>query len=654
MRPISESLKKKIAETGNHGFFPVVKIAFKGETVELTREDFSLSKPGTLTDGLSAFSIGNVLGRSVTVNLTNYDGRWSNRSFTGAKIILSAGYEDEEIPLGTYSVLEAVTPGTILNITGLDNCYLLDKAYIAGRLSFPTTAKNLLSHCCSEVFVDLKSTSFFNDSQIIENEPEGLTYREIIGYIAQMAAGNARFDEKNQLEIISFSQNGPVTLDALFSLNLASENITITGLQLLEDEVIGESGYILALENPLITDEQSKEYLETIGQKLIGLTFRPFEAQSVSDPLAECMDTAVVIDGKGNQYQSFIGASDFSFYGKTTLSCKADSPLTVNRAKKNTEQRLNREIAQRKADVANLQKQIDSGGGGGLSGDYALKRDTILDSTLSIGGKAVGSRSLAGGDASVANGMNSISYGSGTHANGANSQAFGWGTLSADYQMAIGAFNQEEPSPTLSLSGWDGTFFAVGAGIGDTEALRKTVVAIDSTGNIYTRGRLITVGSDNAELFEWQDGNPEDEKRTGLFVTLDGDKIRLAESGDEILGIVSAIAGTVQNERIEWNGKYLKNPFGEPVLEYQTINGKTYLLPKLNPEYDPSLPYQKRSDRKEWAVIGLSGRLPLLDDGSCQVNGYAQPLDHGMATSGTTGYRVLKRISENVIEVLMK
>lgn len=196
-----------------------------------------------------------------------------------------------------------------------------------------------------------------------------------------------------------------------------------------------------------------------------------------------------------------------------------------------------------------------------------------------------------------------------------------------------------------------------------------------SSGQMYADGAYNSTGADYAELFEWEDGNMDDEDRVGYFVTLEGNKIRKATSSDSyLLGIVSAnpsIIGDVSGLR--WNQKYMTDNWGRIQYHYVTIPAviesvevdgesieKTILpehlewQPILNPEWNPNEPYVERIVRPEWDAIGLMGKLLCRDDGTCEVNGYCSPNDEGIATSDTTGYRVMRRVSENIIEVFIK
>ncbi|MCL2338134.1 MAG: hypothetical protein FWC60_12040, partial [Firmicutes bacterium] len=75
--------------------------------------------------------------------------------------------------------------------------------------------------------------------------------------------------------------------------------------------------------------------------------------------------------------------------------------------------------------------------------------------------------------------------------------------------------------------------------------------------------------------------------------------------------------------------------------------------PKLNPAFDPNRSYQPRSERKEWAAVGMVGRLIVRDDGSCRPNGFCRPNVIGIATASEQGYRVLKRQDTNKALVLL-
>ena len=131
-------------------------------------------------------------------------------------------------------------------------------------------------------------------------------------------------------------------------------------------------------------------------------------------------------------------------------------------------------------------------------------------------------------------------------------------------------------------------------------------------------------------------------------MSLDGDKI-LPANGDDIFGVISAAPSVVGNsESLGWRGKYKRDVFGAVIRDE---NGDAV----LSEDYDKEQTYIPRSERSEWAAVGLMGRLVVVDDGSCEPNKYCTA-DNGTAklSENETRVRMLKRIDETHIEVLVR
>lgn len=81
----------------------------------------------------------------------------------------------------------------------------------------------------------------------------------------------------------------------------------------------------------------------------------------------------------------------------------------------------------------------------------------------------------------------------------------------------------------------------------------------------------------------------------------------------------------------------------------------TEIRPKLSDTYDPNQEYIPRSQRKEWACIGMLGKLVVRDDETAVVGGYVNPSMDGIATKSETKtkYRVIKRLAHDHIMVLV-
>ena len=281
---------------------------------------------------------------------------------------------------------------------------------------------------------------------------------------------------------------------------------------------------------------------------------------------------------------------------------------------------------------------------------------------------ASGRQGHAEGNQTLASGYCSHAEGQKTEATNYYSHAEGVGTISAGRnQLALGKYNIRDTSNLII------------AGKGSNANNRSNAFTLSSTGAGWFAGAVTSTGADYAELFEWLDGNPNGEDRIGMVVTLEGDKIRLANADDDILGVISGTAGVLgDNAMYEWKDKYLTDDYGriiyddpaEEFVEYTdyvdpsdpstwvTVKESTgfHVYPKMNPNFDPSQEYISREDRKEWDAVGLIGKLHVRDDGSCKVGGYARVDANGIVTASLnkTNMQVMKRITDNIILVMMR
>ena len=288
--------------------------------------------------------------------------------------------------------------------------------------------------------------------------------------------------------------------------------------------------------------------------------------------------------------------------------------------------------------------------------------------------KASGESSHAEGEGTNACGYTSHAEGISTTASGTFSHASGMYTSASNFaSFACGKFN----APMLNNEN-TGTAFVIGNGIGGTSG--SNAFSVQYNGIVKAKSTITaSTTADYAEFFEWKDGNQYNEDRVGHFVTIDGNKIEIATDPDQyILGIVSGEPFVLGNGDCDtWNGMYLKDEFNRTIyepapkmeLDKDTNEYKQVLdedgnivyegtRPKINPDYDPSKPYISRFDRKEWAPVGMLGVLSVIQDGTCEVNGYACCNKDGIATkcnrTDPGAYRVIAKISDKVVRVIFR
>lgn len=279
---------------------------------------------------------------------------------------------------------------------------------------------------------------------------------------------------------------------------------------------------------------------------------------------------------------------------------------------------------------------------------YKTKANTYSHSE----GQYTGAYALAShaeGSYSEAFGTASHAEGSGTIARSINSHAQGEGTQAYTFaEHVMGRFNKVETINDTYVA--TGNALVIGNGTGAT--VKSNAFRVTYSGAVYGLSAFNATGADYAEWFEWLDGNTESEDRVARFVSLDGDKIKLTQGGDEILGVMSACPSMVGDAHDDiWSSMYLKDVYGRTSYE-QIESGE--IVPILNPQYDPSKEYIPRSKRKEWGIVGLLGKILVYDDGTCEVNGYCENASSGIATKSNKGYRVMKRVDDNLIQIFFK
>ena len=160
-----------------------------------------------------------------------------------------------------------------------------------------------------------------------------------------------------------------------------------------------------------------------------------------------------------------------------------------------------------------------------------------------------------------------------------------------------------------------GTGFDLLTAVSDYDGTPDTEFKLRGDGTGLCDGSWTGGGADYAEYFEWADGNPDGEDRRGVSVAVVDGKIRPARSGERPIGVISSRPTVVGDAgALRWSGKYLTDDFGDYITEPVERDGVVVQRRKLNPAYDPDAVYVPREERKEWACVGLMGKLRVRND----------------------------------------
>lgn len=207
---ISNAYKKAIY--GRSDWYPSARVTFlDGTVLNLGRSEFLISGNNIIDGaGTQSLPLGNVVSRKITVKLYNADDRYRVHSFLGAKITLyksiSTDIGDLTIKSGTYTVIDPESYGDTVSFSAYDDAYKLDRDYTT-HLTYPLSLKDILKDSCRTCGVQMDVTSFSDDNIMVKEKPTNTTHRQVIGWIAMIAGGNAWMNADNHLQISQYDMS---------------------------------------------------------------------------------------------------------------------------------------------------------------------------------------------------------------------------------------------------------------------------------------------------------------------------------------------------------------------------------------------------------------------------------------------------------------
>lgn len=379
MRDISDRFKNE-QNNDNRNYLKYADITLTdGTVINLTNADF-WSNGMKFEDSVSddnTFKIGSANINTLNLSINNFDGKYTDYDFTDATVICYVGIELEpedtsalldttgdkildttgnEIIVHKNALIEKIrictmtvidTPyqnTTIIELECEDNMRKFDRDYSASKLKYPATRKQIIQDACKVCGVTLDTLNFYQDSYQIPARPddEALTFRQVIAWTCQIGCQYARCDKYGRLTIkwydTEITDANRVTIKSTNGFTPNLDDVVITGVQVTEyleststDEeassyLYGEEGYVLKIsENKLIPQGTGEVVANMIGEKCVGMSFRPFETECLTDIVLEAGDAVLITDRKGNKYKSFLTNVVLQPGSFEQISCNAES-----------------------------------------------------------------------------------------------------------------------------------------------------------------------------------------------------------------------------------------------------------------------------------------------------------------------------------------
>lgn len=339
-------------ENDKRNFLPYIDIFLKdGTELNLDASDiweggFSIEE-SVSNDGV--FSIGCSNISKLTVTLNNIDEQFSQYDFDGATVNAYIGLQLsnslEKIRKGVYVVDESTYNNGLITIECLDNMTKLEVPFNEISIVYPTKIGELIRAIALHCGVVINGTIENEDFQITNRDLD-IEYncRAILSYLCQLIGCYAIFDEYGRLNIKwydtsvfdgeegwNYDRSNCHYFSSFSSFSVSVDDVVITGIKIEtndEEYSIGTEGYVLGIsENPFIDSSNANQVLTYLGNKIIGMKFRPFSVSTLIDPTIQPGDCVCLTDLKSNEYQSYITHNKFTIGDYSIISCEAETPL---------------------------------------------------------------------------------------------------------------------------------------------------------------------------------------------------------------------------------------------------------------------------------------------------------------------------------------
>lgn len=289
----------------------------------------------------NALEIGTAIASEATLELKNADGRFDGYTFDGAKLIIHVGIKKwnakvwenatmHYVPLGVFTIDEKTKNKSNITLNALDNMVKFDREYDT-TLAFPATLGEIVEDACSRCGVLLKTTSFYNSDYVVNTRPtdDGLTYRQVIQWAAQLSCTNAFIDWDGQLRLTWFEDSGHIIPAAdRYDSDMEEHSVLITGVKVTaadeSEYTAGEKGSVLCIEGNSLAQSDAETIAKIIYAKVGNFTYLPYSSVCRPMPYLYPMDMITFVDRRGNEHKTIVSAVTYTMNGTTDVVGEGD------------------------------------------------------------------------------------------------------------------------------------------------------------------------------------------------------------------------------------------------------------------------------------------------------------------------------------------
>ncbi|MDN6023561.1 MAG: gp58-like family protein, partial [Lactobacillus sp.] len=271
-------------------------------------------------------------------NYTNIPPAQVGRAQVGsAKLIHYKPTVYEYVPLGTFYVTTCDPDRNEKKTTleASDRFLFMGNEYVS-ELKYPAKIRDVALEIANKSGMKINETNFSMISTTTIGKPEGYTYRQAIGLIAQFEAGYARFNRNNELEVkqlidpkfsvspYEYFQKGLTKNELMYKVGGISCTVSVKSKS--GDEQVtytsgSNTGPQIVLDNKVMTQSQ----LDNIYQKVKDLNFYPFTLNWRGNPALETGDWLTLTDRDGTLFKTPNLSYTLTFKGGLTATSSANT-----------------------------------------------------------------------------------------------------------------------------------------------------------------------------------------------------------------------------------------------------------------------------------------------------------------------------------------
>lgn len=243
----------------------------------------------------------------------------------------------EYVPLGTFYVTTCDPDRNEKKTTleASDRFLFMEDEYVS-ELKYPAKIRDVALEIANKSGMKINETNFSMISTTTIGKPEGYTYRQAIGLIAQFEAGYARFNRNNELEVkqlidpkfsispSEYFQKGLTKNELMYKVGGISCTVSVkseSGDEQVTYTSGSNTGPQIVLDNKVMTQAQ----LDNIYQKVKDLNFYPFTLNWRGNPALEMGDWLTLTDRDGTSFKAPNLSYTLTFRGGLTAVSSANT-----------------------------------------------------------------------------------------------------------------------------------------------------------------------------------------------------------------------------------------------------------------------------------------------------------------------------------------